>query len=312
MPFIAGFGCYLPSKIVGNSELAELLGCVPEWIREAAGIEERRYAGPEESVDVMAANAGQNCLEQAGVTADQVGMLIVASGSAEHRFPGPACRVAKRLGLRDVPAIDVPMASAGALFGMSMAAQLSDRYENILVVAAEKMSAVVSQPPVDRNIAILFGDGAGSCLIRRDGGKFKIVDSALHSDGSFAGDLQLTYGQQLQMNGRSVILQATRKIPAVILEVLTRNGKPASEIECFLLHQANQNLMDRVARALEVPNERIYSNIRKYGNTSSASMLIAAAEWWRGRDPATTPGAICFAVFGAGYHWGALLAEALP
>src|SRR2546427_4100475 len=126
MPFIDGFGCYLPSKIVGNSELAELLGCAPEWIREAAGIEERRYASPDETVDVMAANAGQNCLDQAGVTADQVGMLMVASGSAEHRFPGPACRGAKRLGLRDVPAIDLPTASAGTLFGMSMGAPFAD------------------------------------------------------------------------------------------------------------------------------------------------------------------------------------------
>jgi 3-oxoacyl-[acyl-carrier-protein] synthase III len=310
MAFIAGFGSYLPSRIVSNPELAELLGCAPEWIREAAGIEERRYAAPEESVDAMAANAGLNCLEAAGATADQIGMLIVASGSAEHRFPGPACRVAKRLGLRDVPAIDVPMASAGALFGMSLADQLCGRYDKILVVAAEKMSAVVSLPPVDRNTAILFGDGAGSCLIQRDRGLFRMVDSALHSDGSFAGDLQLSHGQPLQMNGRSVILQATRKMPGVILEVLERNKKPASEIECFILHQANQNLMDRVARALDVPSDRIYSNIRKYGNTSSASMLIAATEWWRGRDPKTAPGAICFAVFGAGYHWGALLALA--
>jgi 3-oxoacyl-[acyl-carrier-protein] synthase-3 len=310
MPFIAAFGSYLPSKIVTNSELAELLGCTPEWIREASGIEERRYAGPEESVDVLAANAGRSCLEQASVKADQVGMLIVASGSAEHRFPGPASRVAKHLGLRDVAALDLPMASSGALFGMSLAAQIADRYENILVIAAEKMSSVVSQPPVDKNIAILFGDGAGSCLIRRDSGKFRILDSVLHSDGSFAADLQLSQGQPLQMNGRSVIMQATRKIPAVIQEVLARNARTASGIECFLLHQANQNLMDRVARSLEVPNDRIYSNIRKYGNTSSASMLIAAAEWWQGRDAAAPPGTICFAVFGAGFHWGALLAEA--
>src|SRR5436305_2496623 len=112
-------------------------------------------------------------------------MLIVSAGSAEHRFPGPASKVAKRLGLRDVPAIDLPMASAGALFGMSMASQLVDRYENILVIAAEKMSSVVSQEPVDKNIAILFGDGAGSCLIGRDSGAFRIVDSELHTDGSF-------------------------------------------------------------------------------------------------------------------------------
>src|SRR6266567_2943527 len=143
MSFIAGFGSYLPSRIVGNPELAELLGCSPDWIREASGIEERRYANAEESVDVMAANAGLNCLEQAGAAADQIGMLIVASGSAELRFPGPASMVANRLGLRDVPAIDVPIASAGGLFGMSLAAQLADRYGSILVIAAEKMSAVI-------------------------------------------------------------------------------------------------------------------------------------------------------------------------
>lgn len=309
MAFIAGFGSYLPSKIVANAELAEALGCTPEWIRDASGIEERRYAGPEESLDEMGANAAKDCLEQTGIGADQVGMLIVASGSAEHRFPGPASRVAKRLGLGETPAIDLPMASAGGLFGMSMAAQLVESYGNILVVAAEKMSTVVTQPPVDRNIAILFGDGAGSCLIRKLPGGLKIVDSVLHSDGSFAGDLQLGHGQQLLMNGRSVILQATRKIPGVILEVLQRNNKPASEIERFILHQANQNLMDRVARALGVPNDRIYSNISRYGNTSSASMLIAADEWWRGRDSSASVGAVCFAVFGAGFHWGALLAE---
>lgn len=309
MAFIAGFGSYLPLRIVGNVELAELLGCTPEWIRESSGIEERRYASPGESVDAMAANAGHDCLEQAHVAADEIRMLMVASGSAEHRFPGPASRVAKRLGLRDVPAIDLPIASAGALFGMSMAAQLIERYATILVVAAEKMSSVISQPPLDRNIAILFGDGAGSCLIQRDRGRLKIVDSALHSDGSFADDLQLGHTQPLQMNGRSVILQATRKIPAVILELLQRNAKAASDMECFILHQANQNLLDRVARTLEVPSDRIYSNIRKYGNTSAASMVIAAAEWWRGRDPSAPARTVCFAAFGAGFHWGALLAE---
>jgi 3-oxoacyl-[acyl-carrier-protein] synthase III len=309
MPFIAGFGAYLPSKIVNNAELAEQLGCTADWIRDVSGIEERRYASADETLDEMAAKAGEHCLAQASVGADEIGMLMVASGSGRNRFPGPACMVAKRLGLRDVPAMDIPMASAGALFGMSMAADLSERYGNILVIAAEKMSAVVLQPPVDKNIAILFGDGAGSCLIRRDSGRFKIVDSALHSDGSFARDLQLAHGQPLQMNGRSVILQATRKMPAVILEVLQRSKKAAQEIECFILHQANQNLMDRVARSLEVPNEKIYSNIKKYGNTSSASMLIAAEEWWRGRDAAAPLGAICFAVFGAGFHWGALLCE---
>src|ERR1051326_7171243 len=120
MSFIAAFGSYLPSNVVRNNELAETLGCTADWIRDASGIEERRYAGPDESLEAMAANARQNCLEQAEVTADQVNMLIVASGSGDRRFPGPASTVETQLGLRDVPALDVPMASAGALFGMSI------------------------------------------------------------------------------------------------------------------------------------------------------------------------------------------------
>ena len=309
MSFIAGFGAYVPSRIVSNAELAGLLDCPAEWIRGASGIEERRYAGSEESLEAMAVKAGQNCLLEAGTTIDHVRMVIVSSGSGEHRFPGPACTIAAQLGLSDVPAIDVPMASAGSLFAMSMAAQFTERYETILVIAAEKMSSVVMEPPVDKNVAILFGDGAGSCLIRRDTGRFKIVDSVLHTNGNLAADLQLDHARPLRMNGRSVILHATRRIPAAILEVLERNRKPTSEIERFIPHQANQNLLDRVARAIDVPSDRIYSNIKKYGNTSSASMLIAADEWWRTRDSATPQGPICFVTFGAGFNWGALLAE---
>jgi 3-oxoacyl-[acyl-carrier-protein] synthase-3 len=137
MPFIAGFGAYLPPRVVTNGELAPLLGCTPAWIHAASGIEERRYASAAESVEVMAARAGSNCLEQVGVMPSQIGMVVLASGSGERRFPGPACSVAHALGLTDVPALDLPMASAGALFGMSLASQLCDKYKNILVIAAE-------------------------------------------------------------------------------------------------------------------------------------------------------------------------------
>lgn len=307
MAYIAAFGSYVPSRVVDDIELADMLGVDAEWVFQAAGIEERRYASADESVEVMAAKAAENCLARAGITADRVGMLIVSSGSSEFRFPGPAAATATRLGMGDRPATDIPMASAGALFGMAIAAQLAPQYENILVVASEKMSTVVMQQPMDKNTAILFGDGAGACLITRDTGEYRIVDCVLHSDGSFAADLQLGCASPLQMNGRSVIMQASRKIPAVILEVLKRNQKSPRDVNCFLTHQANQNLMNRVAKALNVRNDCLYSNISKYGNTSSASMLIAADEWH-----ATTgnrSGTICFAVFGAGYHWGAMLAE---
>jgi 3-oxoacyl-[acyl-carrier-protein] synthase-3 len=297
---IQAFGSYLPSRIVTNAELGTQLNCEPGWILDVSGIEERRYAAPDESVITMGVAAART------VISDQhIGMILVSSGSSERRFPGPASAIARDLGFPGVPAIDLPMASAGGLFGMALAARLAPVYGNILVVASEKMSGIAMRGPMDRGVAPLFGDGAGACLITAHEGPVQIIDSVLHSDGSFADDLKLEFNAPLEMNGRSVIMQASRKIPAAIGEVLERNRRQASEVTTFLLHQANQNLMDRVAKALQVEASRFYSNIRRYGNTSSASMLIAAAEssWNKGDF-------LCFAAFGAGFHWGAVLAQA--
>ncbi len=273
-----------------------------------SGIEERRYAGPDETVAGMAVAAAQQCLERAGMSAADVGLVIVSSGSFERRFPGPAATVAHQLGVAQTPALDLPIASAGSLFGMALGATLAEKHGNVLLVAAEKMSTVVAREPADSGVAILFGDGAGACIIAAGSGPTHIVDYVLHSDGAFAEDLRLDFDAPLAMNGRSVIIQASRKIPSVIAELLEKNRQPAAAVEVFLMHQANQNLIDRVARALEVEPAKFYSNIRRYGNTSSASMLIAAAERWQ--DPGPRPGQlVCFAAFGAGFHWGALLAE---
>jgi 3-oxoacyl-[acyl-carrier-protein] synthase-3 len=305
---IRGFGAYLPSRVVTNAELAARLECEAGWILDVSGIEERRYSDAVESAASMGVAAAQQCLERAGAKASDLGMILVSSGSSQRRFPGPASTIAHALNIDGVPAIDLPMASAGSLFGMALAASLSAVYGNILVVASEKMSTIVARDPLERGVAPLFGDGAGACLIGSDG-PVRIVDSVLHSDGAFAEDLRLEFDAPLEMNGRSVILQASRKIPSAIAELLARNGQFASSVKIFLMHQANQNLMDRVARALAIDAQLFYSNIRRYGNTSSASMLIAAAEWWR--DPGPRPGdLICFAGFGAGFHWGALLAQA--
>ena len=308
MAAIKAFGAYLPARVVGNEELAARLKCDAGWIREVCGIEERRYARDDESVASMAVEAARQCLERAGLAAGDVGLLIVSSGSSERRFPGPAVAVARGLSMDQTPAFDLPLASAGGLFGMALAATLADRYGNVLVVASEKMSSVIAQEPAEPGVAILFGDGAGACLISRQGGSARIVDHVLHSDGAFAEDLRLEFNAPLKMNGRSVIMQASRKIPSVIAEILERNGKAAGAVEVFLMHQANQNLIDRVARSLQVESGKFFSNIRRYGNTSSASMLIAASEWWQ--DPGPRPGQmICFAAFGAGFQWGALLVE---
>jgi len=307
MAFLRAFGAYLPSRVVTNEMLAARLGVEPDWIVSVSGIRERRYAGEQETVADMAVKAARDCLTRAGTDQSRIGLLIVASGSAERRFPGPAVTVAAGLGLAGVPALDLPMASAGSLFGMALADRLAGQYRDVLVVASEKMSTIVDQGSADRNVLILFGDGAGACLISEREGAASIVASSLHSDGAFANDLHLPLQGPLEMNGRSVIMQASRKIPRSIQETLAAAGRSVEDVEVFLMHQANQNLMDRVAQTLEAPAERFFSNISRYGNTSSASMLIAAAEW--SQQAGFRPGMpVVFAAFGAGFSWGALLA----
>jgi len=308
VPFLKAFGSYLPSRVVCNEEIGRMVGSTAEWIFSVSGIEERRFAAEEETVADLGAQAARDCLAAAGIAASAIAMLIVSSGSSERRFPGPAASVAHRLGLDSVPAIDLPMASAGSLFGMALAGRLAESLGNILVVAAEKMSSVVLKPPMNAGVAVLFGDGAGACLVSPDAGLARIVDSALYTDGAFSEDLKLALNEPLEMNGRTVILQASRKIPRAIGDLLQKNGRAAAEMGCFVMHQANQNLIVRIAEALGVSAEKFYSNIRRYGNTSSASMLIAAAEWQREKGFQTGAPTV-FGTFGAGFHWGALLAD---
>ena len=305
--YLHAFGAYLPDRGVTNAELAGRLCCSEEWIEKASGIRERRWAGAETSVADLAAQAANACLARAGVAASQIGLLILASGSAPPGFPAPAAAVATRLGMGMAPALDLPMASAGSLFGLALAARMAETCGDILVVASEKMSAVIEAHPLDQNTAILFGDGAGAALVSSRPGQWKILDCALHSDGQFAGDLSYDFASPLQMNGLSVILHASRKMPSAIQEALKRSGIAAQDVSQFLVHQANQNLLTRVAKGLGVSEARVFSNVARYGNTSSASMLIAAAEWSAGQP---SDGPIVFAAFGAGWHWGALVAGA--
>lgn len=308
MAYILGFGSAIPDRAVTNQDLANRLSRTPDWIRNVSGIEERRHVCGQSLVD-LAAEAGKDALEKTGLAASDIGMLLVATGTGDRPFPGPACQVAARIGLSDVPAVDVPMASAGSIFGLALAAELTSAYGAVLLIGAEVMSRVVMKEPLDPSVSILFGDGAGACILHPSKGTAKVIGSILASDGAYAEDLKLEEGT-LSMNGRSVILQASRKIPRVITQLLERYGLVAAGIETFLMHQANQNLMDRVADALGVARDRFYSNIRRYGNTSSASMLIAAEEWsrTRGFEPG---GYVCFTAFGAGFHWGAVLAQGL-
>lgn len=308
MAYLRALGSYLPARVVDNAELAPLVGVDPDWLLRATGIEQRRYAAPEETTATLGIQAARDCLASAGIAASEVRLILVSSGSGERRFPGPATAIGAGLEIPGVPAIDLPMASAGSLFGLSLAASLSRDYGNVLVVASEIMSRCVHLEPDSKDTAILFGDGAGACLVSAETGFAQVVDSLLASDGAFVDALRMDLDSPIHMDGRSIILQASRKIPRAISELLERNQCKPGDIGTFLMHQANLNLITRVASALGVPEERFYRNIARYGNTSSASMLIAATEWWRQGD-GKLQAPIVLASFGAGLNWGAILAR---
>jgi 3-oxoacyl-[acyl-carrier-protein] synthase III len=306
MAYLRAFGSYLPSRRVSNQEIAPLVGAAPEWILEVTGIEERRYATDEDTVAGIGLLAAKDCLERAGATAADLGMILVASGSSDRFCPGPASQIAASLGLTSTPALDIPVASAGSLIGLALAARLAPTVGRVLVVGAEIMSRRIAPTPEGKNAAILFGDGAGAALVDPEAGFARIADACLYTDGAAAEILYMRDGQ-FHMDGQAVILQAARKIPRAINEVLTRNQFGAGQVETFLLHQANLNLIARVAAAVKAPRERFFTNIARLGNTSSASLLIAADEWHSAQTTALS-GPLVFSAFGAGLNWGALLA----
>jgi 3-oxoacyl-[acyl-carrier-protein] synthase-3 len=306
MAYLRAFGAWLPLRRVSNEEIAPQVNATPEWILEVSGIEERRYASDQDTVASLGLAAAQDCLEKAGITATELGMILVASGSSDRFCPGPASQIAAALGLASTPALDISVASAGSLIGLDLAAQLAPSAGRVLVVGAEIMSRRVRLDPAGKNTAILFGDGAGAALVDAETGFARIADSCLFTDGASAEILFIRDGQ-IHMEGPAVILQASRKMPRAINELLARNSIAATEVEAFLLHQANLNLIIRVAASVKAPMERFFTNIARYGNTSSASLLIAADEWHRGQTAALS-GPLVFSAFGAGLNWGALLA----
>ncbi len=227
--YLAGFGRYLPQRVVTNAEMASRVGKTAEWIENASGIRERRYATPEEGVVEMGVAASADCLKRLGVSSSQVNLVISASGSGASGFPGPAAAIAHGLGLGAIPALDVPIASAGSVFGLALAMHLAPAYGNVLLVASEKMSALVGNDP---NTAILFGDGAGAALITNQPARWQLKDAVLHSDGQYRD--ALAYDGTLRMNGMTVLLLAVRKMPEVMEELLARNQMTAAQVDAFL------------------------------------------------------------------------------
>ncbi len=307
MAFLRATGSYVPDRIVTNAELAPQVGETAEWIEQVSGIRERHYAAPEQTVVDLGVASAKRCLAAAGIAAADLGILLVSSGSPDRFCPGPASALAARLGLTSTLALDIPVGSAGSLIALALAMRLAPTSGNILVVASEIMSRRIQPTPEGRNTAILFGDASAAALVSPTEGFLRLHDAVLFTDGAGAEILAME-DDRLHMDGGSVILRASRKLPACMLEVLQRNGLSPAAVAHFLIHQANLNLLARVASTLKVASNRVFTNIQQYGNTSSASLLLALDEW-RAQTPRPIAGPVVFSAFGTGLNWGALLAH---
>ena len=321
---ILGVGHYVPTKVVTNADLSKMMTTSDEWIVQRTGIKERRYI--EHSgigASDLAIDATKMALEQAQLTTKDVDAIIFATLSPDHNFPGSGCFLGDKLGIRGVPALDVRNQCSGFLYGLSIADAWvrAGVYKNILLVGSEVHSTGVEFNDRGRDVAVLFGDGAGAAIIgsaTEEGQGIKSI--RLHADGSGAKDLwleapasnhipRLTHemideGKHYPaMNGKQVFRWATEKMPEVSRQVLSDAGLTTEQVDLFVPHQANLRINQFVGGKLGIPEAKTVHNIEKYGNTTAATIPLGLSEAWReGRCKRGSN--VLFAAFGSGYTWG--------
>jgi 3-oxoacyl-[acyl-carrier-protein] synthase III len=308
MAALAGFGHFLPTGVLTNQTLAAEFGVTPEWILSVCGIETRRVVAADETVCDLAERAALACLHDAGITADRLGAIIACTGTPHRQFPGVSAEVQKRLNAPGIPAFDLHLASVGGLFGLALAHRMCEQWGPTLVVGAETMTRALEQGPRTKETAILFGDGAAACLVTSGDGPMAIRDIRIASDATFSEALRMDFGSTLQMDGRTIIMHAVRKLARAISELLEKNSLRIDQIGLFLFHQANLRLLERLRQDLKIESNQCFINVDKYGNTSSASWMIAASEA-KAAGLLRSGMKVVIAAFGAGLSWGAALVE---
>lgn len=321
---VAGTGSYVPEKILTNEELAKMVDTSDEWIVTRTGIKERRIAAEGEFTSHMASHAARRALEQAGMTAEEVELIVVATITPDTPTPATACHVQYQLGATNAVAFDISAACSGFLYAMKICKRLiSDgAFANAIIIGAEKLSSVTNWE--DRGTCVLFGDGAGAAVLRRSQpGEGSIVSTEMGTDGSLTHLLEIPGGgtacpitaanvgnhlHTLNMQGKEVFKIAVNRMKEAAEKVIERAGWDAQDIACVIPHQANLRIIDAIADRLAVPNERVFVNLHKYGNTSAAAVAIALDE--AHRSGAFKRGdKIVLVVFGAGLTWAAAAIE---
>ncbi len=316
--FVLGTGSCLPQRVLTNVELEDMVDTSDEWISTRTGIKTRRISGPGEETSKLAAAAARQALSMAGLTAADIDIILLATVSCEMSMPSCACLVQKELEAVNAFAYDLNAACSGFVYALDMADAYLKRDPSlkIMVIGAETLSSRVNWQ--DRDTCVLFGDGAGACLVSGTNNGSGLVASKMFSDGRLFDLLCMdsapgmnpdlanfhNQGSYITMTGRDVFRYAVRAMVGAVEHVLAKSGLTAADIALIIPHQANIRIINSLVERLDVPAEKIYVNIDKYGNTSAASIPIALDE--ANREGRLKEGdlLLCCA-FGSGFTWGA-------
>ncbi len=310
-----GFGKAVPSKVLTNELLSQMVDTSDEWIESRTGIK-KRHVAVNETTTQLASEAAREAISMAGIVAEDVELLIVATISPDTTMPSTACKVARDIGAIKAMCFDITAACSGFIVASDVAIGMMEKknYKNAIVIGAEVLSKSVDWN--DRGTCVLFADGAGAVVYQKSN-KNQVLAIEVGSDPTGAEEITLPAGvgnqifykgeiqeQAIHMNGKAVYAFATTKVPESIQGVLETQGLTSADVRWYILHQANSRIMDNVARKLDVPKECFFKNLSEYGNTSAASIPIALYE---ARELFEEDDLIIFSGFGAGLTWGTML-----
>jgi 3-oxoacyl-[acyl-carrier-protein] synthase-3 len=324
---IIGVGSFVPPNVFTNFDIEKMMDTTDEWIQQRTGIVERHWVDESTSTSDLALEASLLAIKNAGIDKNEIDMIIFATLSPDHEFPGTGCFLQAKLNLPGIAVLDIRQQCTGFLYALSIADKflLTGTSKNILIVGAEVHSKGLDKTPHGRNVAVLFGDGAGAVVVSRKELNDPLKDSRifsthLYADGSFAKELwipapgtglgkerathqMLEEGLQYpQMNGKTVFVHATKRMSECLMTAVTEAGVTFKEIDLFLFHQANLRINSKVAEMLSIPEEKVFNTIQNYGNTTAATIPL-------GMDDAIKAGVlkkgmlVASAAFGSGFTW---------
>ncbi|MFJ7976086.1 beta-ketoacyl-ACP synthase III [Peribacillus sp. JNUCC 23] len=302
---IIGIGRYLPEKVLTNLDLEKMVETSDEWIKTRTGIEERRIANDDMDTSDMAYEAALQAIKNADIDAKDIDLILVATVTPDRPFPTVACMLQDKLGASKAAAMDISAACAGFMYGMVTAEQFvkTGTYKHVLVVGVEKLSKVTDWE--DRNTAVLFGDGAGAAVISQVSDNRGILSFELGANGAGGDHLYQDTGSKIIMNGREVFKFAVRQMGESCITVLDKAGLSKEDVDFLIPHQANIRIMEAARERLGLPIEKMSTTIRKYGNTSSASIPVALFEELEA-GKIKDGDLVVMVGFGGGLTWGAI------